>query len=203
MSAFALAAPAALEYQRAAVLHGELWRLLTCHWVHWSPEHLQWDLVASLGLVVACRAHLRQAAAALAASSLAIPLAILVLQPRLATYRGLSGLESALFVQAAVAILLASRVTNRADATSSARLRAAVPRLAACAALGGFTVKMLWEATTGGGLFVDTAAAGFQPVPLAHFVGGLCGAAALCWVKRRSAGPPVARSSETFGPRRQ
>lgn len=183
MSGFALAAPAVLEYQRVAVLHGEVWRLLTCHWVHWSPEHLQWDLVASLGLVVACRAHLRQAAAALAASSLAIPLAILVLQPRLATYRGLSGLESALFVQAAVALLLAARATSLgADATRSARLRAAVPRLAACAALAGFTVKMLWEATTGGGFFVDTAADGFQPVPLAHLIGGLCGAAALRWL---------------------
>jgi rhomboid family GlyGly-CTERM serine protease len=40
---------AGLIYDRQAVLKGEIWRLFTGHWVHFSPSHLGFDLLA-LGL---------------------------------------------------------------------------------------------------------------------------------------------------------
>jgi membrane associated rhomboid family serine protease len=43
------AATAVLEYDRAAVAAGEIWRLLTGHLTHWSFDHLFWDV---LGLAI-------------------------------------------------------------------------------------------------------------------------------------------------------
>ena len=36
---------AGLGYDRDAVAAGQLWRLLTGHWTHWSAEHLSWNLL--------------------------------------------------------------------------------------------------------------------------------------------------------------
>ena len=44
-----------------------------------------------------------------------------------------------------------------------------------CALLAGFAGKMAFELTTGGAIFVDTAAGEFTPAPLAHLVGVLTG----------------------------
>lgn len=194
-AALAAVAPAELlQYRRDAVLAGELWRVLTCHWVHWSFEHLRWDAVAGAALVLACGADFRRAGAALLASSVAIPLALVVLQPGLDTYRGLSGLDSALFVVAAGALLAGERSARvatrwgrpallaRRASRAIARLDAAV-RVAGAVALAGFAAKVVWELATGTTFFVDAAASGFQPVPLAHLVGGLCGALALRWLR--------------------
>jgi rhomboid family GlyGly-CTERM serine protease len=186
-AALAAALPAAaLEYRRAAVARGELWRLITCHWVHWSADHLRWDLLALLALAWVCQAQWRQATAALAAATLAIPLAVAVLQPGLSSYRGLSGLCSTLFVLAACNLLAGPDAPGeRAPGDRAARGGALVSRLAGALALLLFGGKLVWELSTGNALFVDGAAAGFQPVPLAHLVGGLCGAAAFRAWRRR------------------
>ena len=42
------AAPEALVFDRRAILHGELWRLLSAHWVHSDLEHAFWDITALL-----------------------------------------------------------------------------------------------------------------------------------------------------------
>jgi len=39
-------APEALLFDRQAIVHGELWRLFTGHWVHGDLEHLVWNLAA-------------------------------------------------------------------------------------------------------------------------------------------------------------
>lgn len=45
---FLFAGPAseALVFDRQAIMQGELWRLLTGHWVHGDWEHLAWNLMA-------------------------------------------------------------------------------------------------------------------------------------------------------------
>ena len=43
---FGGSAPEALVFDRQAILQGELWRLVTSHWVHSDVEHLTWNLVA-------------------------------------------------------------------------------------------------------------------------------------------------------------
>ncbi len=178
-AAFAAAAsPAALEYRRDAAT--QAWRLLTCHWVHWSADHLRWDLLTFLALAFACRHQWRRAVVALGAATIAIPLAVGALQPELASYRGLSGLASTLFVMVACELLLRCAPARDRDGarTSLRRLIGVLPNIAAGLALAGFAAKLLWELTTGAAVFVDAAASGFVPVPLAHLVGGLCGAAA-------------------------
>ena len=88
----------ALQYDRMAVLRGELWRIVTCHWTHWSLDHLLWDLAVFVGLGAACEQMNRSRyLICLAAATILIPLAVVIFLPDIETYRGLSGLDSALF----------------------------------------------------------------------------------------------------------
>ncbi|MEA2488731.1 MAG: hypothetical protein QOH21_523, partial [Acidobacteriota bacterium] len=78
---------------------GEPWRWLTCHLTHWSHEQLLWDLVAFVALGIACeRRHRAAFHATLVASALLIPLAVSLFAPEIGAYRGLSGIDAALFV---------------------------------------------------------------------------------------------------------
>ena len=95
-------------------------------------------------------------------------------RPDVTHYRGLSGIDSALFVMTAMAAC--------ADALASGRRRTAA---IAGVVLALFAVKTLWELTTGSALFVDAAAAGFEPIPLAHALGAAADAAAGLLARRR------------------
>src|SRR5262245_11548189 len=87
-----------LQYDRLAVAHGEVWRLVSAHFVHWSMEHLFWDALAlgALGWMCEREGALRLLATAAAAAVL-IPSVIAFAEPQMTTYRGLSGIDSALF----------------------------------------------------------------------------------------------------------
>ncbi|MHB8471744.1 MAG: rhombosortase [Gammaproteobacteria bacterium] len=94
----------ALRYQRAAILDGELWRLFSAHLVHLGWSH--WVLnVAGLALVWAL---LEDELAgifgwvALLGSGLAIGLGLLLFDPELQWYVGLSGVLHGLFAAGAV-----------------------------------------------------------------------------------------------------
>jgi hypothetical protein len=39
-----------LEFNRPAILHGEIWRTLTGHFTHWTASHLFWDIIVFLVL---------------------------------------------------------------------------------------------------------------------------------------------------------
>jgi hypothetical protein len=65
-----------IEYDRAALAAGEGWRVVTCHWAHWSFDHFAWDVAVFAVLAVACALRNGRALAwTLAASAVAIPLA--------------------------------------------------------------------------------------------------------------------------------
>jgi rhomboid family GlyGly-CTERM serine protease len=86
-------AASALRYEREAVLSGEIWRLLTAHLVHADWAHLAWNL-AGLVLVFALFAgeySLRDWLLVMLASTVAIDLGFLLLEPDLTWYVGLSG----------------------------------------------------------------------------------------------------------------
>ena len=158
-----------LEPRLAAVM-SEPWRMLTAHLVHWSADHLFWDV---LTLVVLGTLVERQASdsrrvwwGCVLGGGAAISLSLLLLQPDLPAYAGLSGIDSALFTAAAA--MLARRAIAERDAPLTA---------AACVAGLLFLAKLGYEARTGSTLFADHAAAGFTPVPLAHLVGGAAGLA--------------------------
>jgi rhomboid family GlyGly-CTERM serine protease len=154
-----------LQYDREAIAQGELWRLVTCHLVHFGLEHLVWDAAVFALLAVLCwRLGRVRCLVSLGAATLAIPAVLFVLQPGLPTYRGLSGLDSALFVTAALGL--------------GQKLRADGRSTWGAAAIGSVAVllgKVGYELATGQALFVDAASLGFVPVPLAHAVGGLAG----------------------------
>ena len=152
-----------LQYQRSALAAGELWRLVTCHFTHWSAEHLLLDVLTLLALGAVCeRLGRGRLLAALLASAFLIPSALWWLEPGLSTYRGLSGLGAALWM------LLAESLRRRAAGDRWLRLAGS---LAPLMLLG----KVIYEAATAAPLFHDVPGPEIVVVPLAHLLGGAVG----------------------------
>jgi rhomboid family GlyGly-CTERM serine protease len=104
-------AAAVLRYERAGVLEGELWRLLTGHLVHADVPHLMWNILG-LALVFALFAGAYSPGewlAVMLASTAAIDLGFLALEPRIAWYVGLSGVLHGLMAAGLVAWLKQQR----------------------------------------------------------------------------------------------
>lgn len=150
-----------LQYDRDRVEAGELWRLLTSHWTHWSLEHLFWDTIVFIILLGwSLRLNPIRTGIMLGASSVAIPLGIYLFQSELVYYRGLSGLDAALF--AGVAIHLARTVMKKGSPLE----QVLVPLL-----MAGLGFKIMFEAFTGQAIFVTHMAPDVVVVPLAHIIG--------------------------------
>jgi rhomboid family GlyGly-CTERM serine protease len=154
-----------LSYDRTAIAAGETWRLASGHFTHWNADHLLWDLVmfVVLGATVerVCRGSL---ATTLLLSSAAISATLWMFAPEVSQYRGLSGLDSALFGFVAPQLFCeAQRKQHRVAQWLLAILTA------------GFVGKVAWEMATGRTLFVAAAAAEFTPLPLVHVVGAVVG----------------------------
>ena len=163
-------APSILQFDRAAIGGaGQLWRLLTGHFVHWSADHILWDLAMFVVLGSLCEVRSRRLFLwSVAGSAVAISAGVWLLLPQMAFYRGLSGIDSALFV------LLAGMLLRQAWQRQDRRLRWAVVVAAA-----GFAAKTVFELTTRSAVFVDCRTAGVIPVPLAHVIGVATGLAAI------------------------
>jgi len=157
-----------VELDRNAFLQAQLWRVWTGHLVHYDHAHLLWDLAVLLllgsllesGLAGLTPVGRRTFGQVLAASGATISVAVLIFQPHLTRYRGLSGIDSTLFAWLAASLLQQAW-------TERHRLLIILSGLA----LFGFMAKCIVETTTGRTIFVDSVNAGFVPVPLAHLVG--------------------------------
>ena len=88
-----------LIYDRTAILHGELWRLWTSHLVHFSASHLLLNVgaLALAGSLVEMRSEDPRLVLFLG-MPLVISLALLILEPDMSRYGGLSGLATGLLV---------------------------------------------------------------------------------------------------------
>jgi rhomboid family GlyGly-CTERM serine protease len=152
-----------LQYDRAAVLDGEFWRVLTCQWTHWNFSHVLWDALMFVTLGALCERLCRTTfIACVAASAVLIPIVSAAALPVMHHYRGLSGLDSAMFVLLAVQLIRLNRSRDRRLAT------------AAALGLGAFVLKTVYECVTGSIIFVQPESV-FTPIPLAHIVGGAIG----------------------------
>jgi rhomboid family GlyGly-CTERM serine protease len=154
-----------LQYDRTAILHGEVWRVLTGHLVHWSGNQFFWDGLALAFLGWLCeREGIASSLRCFVFSAFLISLTLWFAAPWMATYRGLSGIDSALFA------LVAVRLGREAFADREWMKLTLVGIVA-----GGFALKVGYEFASGATLFVDSSAGGMIPVPLAHVVGAMVG----------------------------
>jgi rhomboid family GlyGly-CTERM serine protease len=154
-----------LQYDRLAIASGELWRLCTSHWTHVSGDHLFWDVLLFVVLGTRCEQHSRREfVACVAAAAVLIPAGLWLVLPHLQTYRGLSGIDSALFALLAVTHLrqaLRERRSGRVSALATVCL--------------AFVAKVSFEVATGATLFVNSQTGHMLPVPLAHSIGAVVG----------------------------
>lgn len=169
------------------------WQVFTCHLSHWSADHFWWDWIVFLGLGWLCERQSRRTFwLTLGSASITVGLGFLLFQPNLASYRGLSGIDSGLFtLWLTMAYRIGSpslerRVLDTAFAARKKRryrIGVRYPRRQVntnrwiYALLGfGFVAKLAFETFSGTTLFVAAQQAGFTPVPLAHLLGALSGA---------------------------
>ena len=143
----------------AAVDAGEVWRLWTGHWVHFTPTHAAWNL----GVLLVVGAWLERVRPGLLVrfTLIAAPLlalAVLAFEPALVAYGGLSGLATALVVRLAL---------DRATAGGVPWPWVGVLVLV--------VVKLLAESAGAGALFAGLGD-GVRPSAVAHAAGAVLGA---------------------------
>jgi rhomboid family GlyGly-CTERM serine protease len=99
-------------FDRTAVASGELWRLFTCHLVHYSGSHLFWNLaVVVFPGVLLARAGLPIAAGVAATVLVTGPL-LFVFEPMMGQFCGLSGIGTLLLAQLIVTRLRSDGVAK-------------------------------------------------------------------------------------------
>lgn len=149
-----------LSWRRSLPFLLRLSTAFTGHLAHWSLDHLAWDLAAFAALACAAiRLAPGRVVPCLLFAGFAIPLEISLLQTQFESYRGLSGLDSALF-----GLVLAALWRNGGTARALSAL-----------GLAAFFGKIGYEFVTGDTLFVEREAGDFIPVVSAHVVGLLVG----------------------------
>ncbi len=88
-----------MQFDRELIFKGEIWRLITCHFVHWSLDHFLLDALVFLALGITFEQNIgRKYLEVLVLSGLMISLSLLFFQWDLDTYRGISGLINTQFL---------------------------------------------------------------------------------------------------------
>jgi rhomboid family GlyGly-CTERM serine protease len=132
---------------------------MTGHLTHFEANHLIWDIGALLVLgSVAEHESRRRFIRVVLWSAVTISAAVWWWQPQFEHYRGLSGIDSALFALIAGSLLCRRR---------------AFSMVAASFALLAFGGKCMFELATSSTVFA--AGSAYAPVPLAHLVGLVVG----------------------------
>lgn len=164
-----------LQWQGTSGSLGNLWKMCSqwgiwlrvagSNWLHWSSSHLFWDVAMFYVVGSFCERRGRLLyLSAMAVSALAIPISVAMAAPELGTYRGLSGIDTALFALLSTQLFLAE--IRRRDWSGSLLFGGMLLAMA---------LKIGWELHCQGNLFVTGN--DFVPVPLAHLVGAIIGTA--------------------------
>jgi rhomboid family GlyGly-CTERM serine protease len=172
---------------------GQWWRIWTGHLTHYDVDHLFWDLLMFVVLGAACeRKHSRLFAPAIVLMIAGISTAIGLVCEGVTVYRGLSSLDTALFVW-----FLADQVRH-ALVVDRDRMSAALWLVPAAGLVG----KLLYEATTGQTLFVEATT--FTPLVEAHLAGvvaGLLCSLTIGWTAKAGRYAAISRSNGMLGQR--
>lgn len=145
------------------VQDGQWWRLWTGHVTHYDGSHLFWDLLMFVALSISLeRKHARGFAVAMVTMMPIVGMAVWWTCPDIAAYRGLSGLDTGLFVW-----FVTEQICD------AFRLAKRVPAMLWSATLLGLVGKLIYEASTGDTLFVDSSS--FRPLVQSHLAGAVLG----------------------------
>jgi rhomboid family GlyGly-CTERM serine protease len=161
-------ATTALRYERARILDGELWRLVTGHLVHADLAHLSWNL-AGLALVAwlfGAEFSRRAWLGILATSTAAVDAGFLVFEPQLDWYVGFSGVLHGLMAAGLLRWLLEHR-----DGVTAI-------------VAGSFAAKIAWEQWMGP-LPLTAQTLAVPVVFAAHTYGAIGGLVAGAWIRIR------------------
>lgn len=151
------------ETDFALMRDGQWWRAITGHWTHYDISHVFWDLLMFVVLSAACerrcsRGYLPWMIASLATITWVVGWSC----PEITHYRGLSGIDTGLFVWVAGDFV-------RSSLGRKERWRG----LGGVVAIVGLVGKLIYEARTGQTLFVDSST--FTPLVQSHLAGAAIG----------------------------
>ncbi len=145
-----------LQFDRGRIAAGEIWRLLTGNFVHYSWPHLAANLGAFAALCWIAEGRSRGVVAVVTLSALAVGAGVFVLAGGVTTYRGVSGIDCAL---AAWVLTTMAMQDGRAQG------------LLWTGVLSAVAFKAVFEATTGQLLLPTSAPAGVAVVGVTHVIG--------------------------------
>ena len=160
-----------LRYDRDAILTGELWRLLTGHFVHLGWKHFIMNIAGLILIWLLFGRFLTTVkwTACIICNALLISIGFLVFNPELHWYVGLSGVLHGMFVCGAIASIATG---YRAEALLLLLL----------------VGKLIWEQLAGA-LPGSAAFAGGAVVVDAHLYGAMIGLVSAFFLVRKSAAP--------------
>jgi rhomboid family GlyGly-CTERM serine protease len=155
-----------LVYDRSAIFSGQVWRLFTGHWVHFSTSHLFYDSLALgiAGWIIETQKLPNFGWMCLIAPWL-ISSVLLVVEPRMELFGGLSALATAAVVYLALYGL--------GDAGPW--------RWICLATLLGFVCKTIYEVVTGDMLFVAAGNDAVTVSTASHIAGALVAVGFYMW----------------------
>ncbi len=148
-----------LEYQRQAISSGQWWRLLSAHLVHLNLTHLLMNsaaLIVIWGLVSPATSNTR-CWTIIAISMLGISLSLILWNPNLVWYVGLSGVLHGLVVAAIYSLLKQNH------------------RIFAILLFSGLCLKLVTEQRYGSSMSVTASIIGGPVIVDAHFYGAIIG----------------------------
>ncbi len=154
---------AVFELNFHLVESGQWWRLVTGHFTHWSLEHCAWDLLVFCVLSASLEMYsIKTTATLLLLSAFSIGVGM-YLQNNYDIYRGLSGIDSALFVYLCLLGIQKASMGERN-----------LERMCLYGALVLFMGKTLIECCGGYTFFVHTMGDHVQTAPFSHILGAIC-----------------------------
>ena len=155
-----------LRYDRAAVLHGEVWRLLTGNFVHLGPGHLLEDMLGALllWLLFADVLPSWRTPVTILVGSLAVGLGLLLGDPGVGWYVGISGALDTLWAAGALGLI------RRRDRFGWILAGFLILKLAYEQLIGPLPLS---TGTSGGAVIVDAHLYGALAGALLGFGGGL------------------------------